>query len=280
MLSLSRGAAIVENTSGRSTFRLSLAASGKSFWHSVTLRNNFAFFRGIAFRYTYGLYGATYLAANLVDTACEWRSVPARIPKLLGVTPVNMTLVICKDVVFGRAFGAAASASPPPAGVVPKIPTPPEPAHLASSPAPRVSWLPPVRVLALFAVRDLHTISASFVLPPLASKWLVDNDVASRGVADVASQLLCPALAQLPATPYQLLALDMMNRPTVGMADRGALILQKYTATVMARVGRVLPAFGVGGVSNRAAREDLIARYCLPASELAVAPRLGFSRDR
>ncbi len=46
----------------------------------------------------------TYLAANTIDSVCEWRQANARLPKFLGVTPVNMTLVICKDVAFAKLF--------------------------------------------------------------------------------------------------------------------------------------------------------------------------------
>jgi hypothetical protein len=93
-------AAITENASGRSTLRASLRLSAQTL-----ATRPWAFFGHRAFMWTYVLYGSTYLAANVVDSLCEWINVPARMPKLLAVTPVNMTMVIAKDVAFARMFG-------------------------------------------------------------------------------------------------------------------------------------------------------------------------------
>jgi hypothetical protein len=135
-------------------------------------------------------------------------------------TPVNMTLVICKDVAFAKLFRAPSASTAPPAPL-------------------------PIRSLSLFAVRDSHTIAASFVLPPLVSAKLVESGwVRSRGAADMLAQLLCPAVVQLASTPYHLIALDLYNRPNVTMTERWALVRQKYAVTTAARVGRIGPAFG------------------------------------
>jgi hypothetical protein len=69
------------------------------------------------------------------------------------------------------------------------------------------------------------------------------------------------ARTQLISTPYHLIALDLYNRAagTVTWADRWALVREKYNVSVAARVGRILPAFGVGGVANRHLRDDLMA---------------------
>ena len=230
--------AIVENTANVSTIRGSLQSSLR-----MACRSPAAFVCHRAFVWTAGLYGATYATANVIDTACEWAATDARLFKFLGTTPVNMALVLRKDMVFARMFAA------PVAPVAQPVPLP----------FPRSS-------LALFAVRDAHTVLASFLLPPVIGAWLHEHGaVATRARGELLAQLAAPCVIQLVSTPYHILALDLFNRPsgskggkkTVLGADRWAVIRQKYAVTVAARMGRILPAFGVGGVTNRHVRQTL-----------------------
>ena len=222
--------AIVENTAGRSTM-------GASLWASATtlVTRPLQFFTHRAFQWTWALYGATYLAANAIDTTCEWASKPARWPKFLGTTPVNMALVIRKDVAFSKLFGAGAGHS--------RMPLP---------------------SYGLFAIRDSHTVAAAFLLPPVLCQWLLDTEVVQhKTYAEVVAQVLAPAAVQFLSTPYHLLALDLYNRAgPVPFADRWALIRDKYVVSTLARIGRIGPAFGVGGVANRTLRERWIAALC------------------
>ncbi len=179
-------------------------------------------------------------AANTIDTSCEWANVSAKMPKILGTTPVNMFLVIQKDIAFAHLFGT-------------KAPT--------ALPKPS---------LALFAIRDSHTVAASFLLPPVIGAWMEEKGMVSkRAHGEFIAQLLAPSAVQLISTPYHLIALDLYNRPTgtVTWADRWALVREKYNVSVAARVGRILPAFGVGGVANRHLREIMVQ-----ALEAAHAP--------
>jgi hypothetical protein len=238
--------AIVENTANVSTIRGSLQSSLR-----MACRSPAAFVCHRAFVWTAGLYGATYATANVIDTACEWAATDARLFKFLGTTPVNMALVLRKDMVFARMFAA-------PVAAVAQIPQP-VPVPPPSLPFPRPS-------LALFAVRDAHTVLASFLLPPVIGAWLHEHGaVATRARGELIAQLAAPCVIQLVSTPYHILALDLFNRPsgskggkkTVLGADRWAVIRQKYAVTVAARMGRILPAFGVGGVTNRHVRQTL-----------------------
>lgn len=225
--------AIVENTAGRSTM-------GASLWASVTTlaTRPLQFFGHRAFQWTWALYGTTYLAANAIDTSCEWASKPARWPKFLGTTPVNMALVIRKDVAFSKLFGATNGG-------------------VGSGPARAM----PLPSYALFAVRDSHTVAAAFLLPPVVCQWLLDTGVVKdKTCAEVAAQVLAPAAVQFLSTPYHLLALDLYNRAgPLPFADRWALIRDKYVVSTLARIGRIGPAFGVGGVANRSLRERWIS---------------------
>ncbi|KAG0747239.1 hypothetical protein G6F57_003639 [Rhizopus arrhizus] len=87
----------------------------------------------------------------------------------------------------------------------------------------------------LFAARDALTIAASFNAPSYIAERLQNNSIISNPkTASVVSQLACPAAVQFISTPVHLYALDIYNRPLA-------------TTT---RIGRIGPAFGIGGVGN------------------------------
>lgn len=237
--------AIVENTANVSTIRASLRASLQ-----MACRTPLQFVRHRAFMWTAGLYGATYAAANAIDTSCEWAATDARLWKFAGCTPVNMALVLQKDVVFSRMFGANRGVAGGVSGII--------------LPFPRAS-------LGLFTVRDAHTVLAAFLLPPVIGAWLHDHGyVSSKPRGELIAQLAAPCVIQAISTPYHILALDLFNRPRVftrpgteetryfpPQPTRWQVIRQKYAVTVAARMGRILPAFGVGGVANRHVRQSL-----------------------
>ena len=53
-----------------------------------------------------------------------------------------------------------------------------------------------------------------------------------------------------------LLGLDYYNRPQQTIQDRYDLIASNYRKTVIARMCRILPAFGFGGIGNKVFREN------------------------
>lgn len=124
----------------------------------------------------------------------------------------------------------------------------------------------PLPTFALFTVRDCLTIFASFNLPPLfaphiaqhmgseAQKWMSAASVA---------QFVTPAAVQIFSTPLHLLGLDLYNRPgvKVGGADgRAARVVRDWGKAAFARMGRIIPAFGVGGVVNAKVRRGFMER--------------------
>lgn len=171
-----------------------------------------------------GLYFSTYATANIVETTCEQHSVDAsKTPmyKFAATTIVNIFLCVYKDKVFASMFGVSANKS-----------------------LPKLSYL-------LFAARDSLTIAASFTAPGYIANALQNNSIiSSEKSANVIAQLLCPAAVQLASTPVHLFALDLYNRPSVSMALRSQLIKKEYVKSTLARVGRIGPAFGIGGVGN------------------------------
>ena len=123
----------------------------------------------------------------------------------------------------------------------------------------------PLPTFALFTVRDCLTIFASFNLPPLFAptmeRYMGDELKRFVGAASVA-QFVTPAAIQLVSTPLHLLGLDLYNRPGAHMAGpdgRVAQVVKNWAKSALARIGRIVPAFGVGGVVNTKVRKRLMA---------------------
>lgn len=150
-------------------------------------------------------------------------------PKFIGTSLVNICLGILKDKELTKMFGSPNS---------------------APRPVPIPSYF-------LFLSRDLLTISASFNFPPILSHYMQDTLKLPKQLSDVSAQLLTPLSVQIVSTPMHLLALDLYNRPDVCFGDRKVFIGREYWKATLARMARIFPAFGVGGVSNKALKENL-----------------------
>ncbi|KAL1914575.1 uncharacterized protein VTP21DRAFT_8200 [Calcarisporiella thermophila] len=224
---------IIENANGK----LDLVSGLKQGFKHFSTRPH-QFIRSKQFGLIYGLYFATYATANTIDTTYNYWNSDPQWPKFVGTTAVNMTLCIAKDRAFTRMFGI-----------------------VAPRPLPIPSY-------ALFAVRDSLTVAASFNAPSITSKELQTYGY-SRETADVIAQLFCPAIIQFASTPLHLLGLDLYNRPDATSGKRLTLIGREYLKSVFARIGRIGPAFGIGGVGNLYFRRVL--GDCLPNKKLAVA---------
>jgi hypothetical protein len=79
------------------------------------------------------------------------------------------------------------------------------------------------------------------------------------GAASVA-QFVTPAAVQILSTPLHLLGLDLYNREGVSKGERARRVARDWFKSSLARMGRIIPAFGVGGVVNTKVRRDLMAR--------------------
>lgn len=221
---LAAAAAIIENTNGKNTLMGSVKDSVK-----LLLFRPHKFLGSAQFLAVWGVYSGTYIAANTIDSVCEWMETSPATPKFIGVTAANMGLGIAKDRLFVRIFGLK-----PPASL-------------------------PLSSFALFFGRDSVTVGAAFNVPPYVSKALQSSGVVTHErTADNIAQMVSPVLAQLATTPMHLLALDIYNRVGVPSSERVKLVGAKYVESVLARCARILPAFGIGGVANRYIREYLI----------------------
>ena len=75
-----------------------------------------------------------------------------------------------------------------------------------------------------------------------------------------AAQFMTPAAVQLFSTPLHLLGLDLYNRPGVAWTERASRVTRDWAKSAFARMGRIIPAFGVGGVVNTKVRKNLLER--------------------
>ncbi len=184
------------------------------------------------------VYSSTYLTANALDTASSTLynqpadKTTAGVPKFLATSGVNMSLGMVKDSQFAKMFG----------------------------PKPSVKRMIPKPTYALFALRDCMTIFASFNLPPLIAPLLPLSEGVERNISRAsAAQFLAPAGIQLASTPLHLLGLDLYNRHAkIGWRARWTKVRKDWMMSSLARMCRIVPAFGVGGVVNASVRKNLI----------------------
>ena len=179
------------------------------------------------FLLVFTVYFLTYLAANVASTTCEAAEIDGAMHKLTATTIVNVVSCISKDAMLARLYSGG------PARAVPII------------------------TLLLFTSRDFLTMLSSFTIPGKVSKKLQTKRWGSLPpvVADNASQLFCPCLVQVVSTPIHLLGLSHYNAPAASIGERVAMIKGNYVGAVGGRIGRILPAFGLGGCGNTILRE-------------------------
>ncbi|TKA80103.1 hypothetical protein B0A49_02448 [Cryomyces minteri] len=223
--------AIIENASGRNSLGTSMRKSMKT----LLLRpHNFLFSKPFGLIFT--LYFGTYLAANTLDTTSSTlNSKPASTTtsgptKFIATSTTNLSLCLYKDSRFTKLFGVAAPRAIPPASY------------------------------ALFAARDCLTIFASFNVPPVIAPHLPMNAAVERYMSRAsAAQFLAPAAVQAFSTPLHLLGLDLYNRNGgTPFLDRLKKVRTDWFKSTLARMGRIVPAFGVGGVVNNTVRSRMM----------------------
>jgi hypothetical protein len=176
----------------------------------------------------WAVYGSTYTAANLIDVAAERRAAtPTQhsTAKLAGTTAVNMSASIAKDVAFARMFG--------------------------NESAQAVKKAVPMGVYGVFFLRDVATMGSSFVLPPVVASGLQTCTGMEGKTADKVAQLVTPVGAQLICAPLHLLGLNIYNAPVATLRERAAGVWRTCPETTFVRMGRILCAYGFGGIVNK-----------------------------
>ncbi|KAI1656792.1 hypothetical protein F4813DRAFT_397375 [Daldinia decipiens] len=232
-------ASIMENASGRNTLANSLRAS----FRTLLVRPHAVLFsKPVALIFM--LYGGTYWTANTLDTVTSTAldkpamHVTTGTAKFAASSAANVGLCVYKDQVFVKMFG--------PGG-------PPRPV--------------PVPSYVLFTLRDCLTIFASFNVPPLLGPVLnerMGTKLQKKVSGTTIAQFAAPAAVQLFSTPVHLLGLDMYNRPGTGglvsWRDRWMQVRKNWAISAVARICRIVPAFGLGGTVNTKVRRNLMER--------------------
>lgn len=185
------------------------------------------------FALIFALYSGTYLSANFLDTFKSTvndkpaDTVSSGYSKFAATSVTNLSLCLYKDSQFTKLFGTV-------------------------SPRP----IPPV-TYGLFAIRDCLTIFASFNLPPIVAPILPMSQAAEHYVSRAsAAQFIAPAVIQLISTPFHLMGLDLYNRNGgTKFGDRLNKVRIDYLKSSVARMCRIVPAFGLGGVVNNGLRK-------------------------
>lgn len=72
--------------------------------------------------------------------------------------------------------------------------------------------------------------------------------------------MLAPAGIQIFSTPLHLWGLDLYNRPGVSWWDRAARVRRDWFASGLARMARIIPAFGFGGLVNKGVRTSMLGK--------------------
>ena len=219
---------IIENASGKRPMMASIRAS-----LSTLLLRPHHFLVSRPFRLILMLYAGTYLTANTLDTVKGTinnrpaSATSSGLSKFAATSTANVSLCLYKDSQFTKMFGTV-------------------------SPRP----IPPISY-ALFAARDSLTIFASFNLPPVLAPSLPLSEAVERHFSRAsAAQFLAPAGIQLISTPLHLLGLDFYNRNGgTTMADRFSKVRVDWLKSSVARMCRIVPAFGFGGVVNNGMRK-------------------------
>lgn len=215
--------AIVSNASGREALLPCIMNGIKSLFI-----NPIYFFKQPSFLFIWGVYSGTYIVGNSIEAICERNDRSSFYPKFIGSSFANVSLSVLKDKAFAKMFGTGDVSKPM-----------------------------PLSSMALFATRDSMTILASFTLPPLIAKELhsMSANSMSFGLCDNLAQLFTPVSMQILSTPLHLLGLDQFNRQDIKFSQRIKFIKQEYLKTTIARMSRIFPAFGVGGVINKKVRK-------------------------
>ncbi|KAL8722023.1 MAG: hypothetical protein Q9225_001399 [Loekoesia sp. 1 TL-2023] len=222
---------IIENASGRASLMGSISTS----FHTLLTRPH-TFLASRPFRLISAVYFSTYLTANSIDTVSSTltSSIPSHttsgLSKFLATSSVNMSLCLYKDSQFTQMFGTIA----------------------AKRSIPKASY-------SLFALRDSLTVFASFNLPPLVAPMLSKEVEKVMSRASLA-QILAPAAVQVVSTPLHLWGLDLYNRPEASLRERVKQVGKNWVGSTAARMGRIVPAFGFGGVVNAKVRRRLMER--------------------
>lgn len=183
------------------------------------------------FLYTFMVYSSTYTANNCIDSLCKIYHVNDVIPKLIGITAINMYTSIVKDAAFAKIFGT-------------KSPTK----------VPLISYL-------FWTLRDVISMAAAFILPQRLSKFLEEKNKIEKSKAEKYSLFAVPMLLQFIVLPISLMGFDFYNVNQSKFINRIKRLYPNFPNALPLRFYRMGGAYGVGGINNKKFRNVLISKY-------------------
>jgi hypothetical protein len=198
------------------------------------MRNPRAFVGALSFRLTVVVYFGTYAVANLSELGLdEYRVAKEEKRKQIKVScaaTANIGLLAWRDMIFAREFSG-------------------------NKGPPRKA---PKTMIAMFALRDFGTMTATFYGAPKAAEYLIKEQDVNKEVAELSMALLIPVISQYVTAPLHIHAMDIYARPVATAAERVRKVVEEYNKISFARALRILPAFGIGSYSNNKMRETFI----------------------
>ncbi|CCD16419.1 unnamed protein product [Trypanosoma congolense IL3000] len=203
------------------------------------------------------VYSLTFSASNTTKSYCESKGYSAERSNLFtGVAGgiCNTAMTMWKDSLILRIL--------PPVGGTPCSSGRPKP----------VPWL----TRGLFITRDVFTCLAAFTFTPLVATWLTNyccnvkenarlsQPLPTEGkislplsTADTA-QLITPTALQTVTTLMHIYAIRYRQTyPNFTFKDYTTSLRETYCSSLLLRVMRILPSFGIGGIFNRELRSNL-----------------------
>lgn len=238
--------AIVQSAAGTHTLKRSCFESVQAM-----LLNPVKYVKSPTFMLMWGVYASTYSTANSLKTLVEHQEYAntskqksasksstrtssdfGKVGIFLGTTVVNSGASLLKDRSYAKMFGT----------------------KTVQSSIPRMSY-------ALWMARDLSVVGSSFILPDLLYPHLVDTYGFNESSAKNISQLSLPIAAQFVAGPLHFMGLDLYNRNLdaklwpEAIADRGKALYRGAVPVIVARIARIFPGYGFGGVLNTKCRD-------------------------
>lgn len=115
----------------------------------------------------------------------------------------------------------------------------------------------PLKSYLLFWTRDIITIAFAFTFPKILGKRLSDTGKMNEKDAIKLFQIMCPLLIQFVATPMHLIGLDLYNNPDRTTSERIKFLQTVTGQSLVVRMARFLPAYGLAGVLNIVLRDNL-----------------------
>jgi len=234
--------AIVQSAAGSRT----LVQSGLESVQGI-LRSPGNYLKSPTFLLMWGVYAATYSTANTLKTISEHQEYKhsrresdslsnsrdiGKMGVFLGTTFVNSSAALLKDQAYAKMFGTNSTSA-----IVPKM------------------------TYACWIARDFSVIGSSFILPDLVSGYVANHlDIDEKSAKSI-SQLALPVLTQFVAGPLHYIGLDLYNRDlstkawSEAVIDRSKSLYRGILPVIAARIARIAPGYGIGGVLNTNLRD-------------------------